>query len=105
MLRISEESTANAAIQLRLEGRVVGPWVSELKRVCFELAARGCTLTLDLSEVSFVDRHAIALFQDLIKVGFRFVNCSPFLSEQFKYSGVPCYQQAVDKASLPNGRC
>ena len=99
MLRISEENTANAAIRLRLEGRVVGLWVSELKRVCFELAARGCTLTLDLSEVSFADHNAIALFQDLMKVGFRFINCSPFLHEQFKYSGMPCYQQAVDKHS------
>ncbi len=97
MLRISEESTTNAAIRLRLEGRVVGLWVGELKRVCFEIASRKRALTIDLSEVSFVDRNGIALFQDLLKVGFRFVNCSPYLSEQLKYCGVPCYRQSPEQ--------
>jgi ABC-type transporter Mla MlaB component len=84
MLRISEVNVSDGATTLRLEGRVVGPWVLEARRSCEKFLAEGRRLTLDLAEVSFADREAIVLLQDLMGRQVAFVNCSPFLTEQLK---------------------
>jgi len=84
MLRISERCLSNQAAALRLEGRVIGPWVLEARRSCEKFLAHGRRLTLDLAEVSFVDRDGIALLRELMGRQVTFVNCSPFLTEQLK---------------------
>jgi len=34
MLKISQAGKANHSVTLKLEGRVVGPWVGELRQIC-----------------------------------------------------------------------
>ena len=65
MLKIAIIETSGQAVTLRLEGRVIGPWVEELRRSCERALDRGGRLTLDLAHVSFIDRDGIALFRDL----------------------------------------
>ena len=72
---------------LRLEGRVIGPWVDELRRSCEPVLASGARLTLDLFEVSFIDRDGIDLFRSLREREVALTNCSPFVAEQLKASG------------------
>ena len=84
MLRISTDTSMDGSTLLRMEGRVIGPWVAEMRRSCEQVLASGCRLMLDLSEVSFVDRDGIALFQHLRGRQVHFINCSPFLTEQLK---------------------
>lgn len=72
---------------LRLEGKVVGPWVSSLRVSCTDLLTRGCKVALDLSAVSFVDGEGVALIQELRTRQVTVVRCSPFIGEQL---GVSC---------------
>ncbi len=56
MLRISIEENAEL-LEIKLEGRVAGPWAQELGRVWVETAPRLATrkLVLDLSSVTYAD--------------------------------------------------
>ena len=78
MLRIDESDT------LKLEGRIVGPWIGELRDACERVMGRGRGLVLDLSGVDFVDREAAALLRQLRARGARLANASPFLAELLK---------------------
>jgi anti-anti-sigma regulatory factor len=78
---------------LALEGRVAGPWVEELRRVCDSAVTHdglGPALTLDLAAVAFVDRAGLDLLRELASRGYRFRNGSPFINEQLKevFNGV-----------------
>ena len=55
MLRISQVEPVNHAVILKLEGRVVGPWVSELQKSCEEVLTEGRSLKLHLGDVEFMD--------------------------------------------------
>jgi hypothetical protein len=74
---------------LYLEGQVVGPWLAEVRRCCERVLATARRLTLDLTNVSFVDRDAITLFRELTDHEVTLANCSPFVAEQLKELG-PC---------------
>lgn len=84
MLKIEIVEPANGSTTIRLEGRVIGPWVAELGRMCEPLLAMGAKLTLDLTDVAFVDRDGVELFGSLRKRQVVLSNCSPFVAEQLK---------------------
>ena len=69
---------------LRLEGDVIGRWVDELRRFSEETLASGVQLTVDLSDVDFVDREGADLLQMLGDRGVSVVNASRFVAEQLK---------------------
>ena len=84
MLRISIVESTQDASTLRLEGRVIGPWVDEVSLVCGPLLRQRLTVTLDLSAVSFVDGDGLALFRELRARRVVLTNCSPLVAEQLK---------------------
>ena len=84
MLRISRVESPDAVVTIRLEGQVRGPWVEELRRACEPLLARGSSLVLDLTEVSFIDLDGVALCRRLRNRKVAFLHCSPFVAEQLK---------------------
>ena len=65
MLKISQPQPVNHTVILRLEGRVVGPWVAELRAACERFTGNGTTLVLELDDVTFLDRSGVALLQQL----------------------------------------
>jgi anti-anti-sigma regulatory factor len=83
MLRIEPLDTGGSAV-LKVEGRVIGPWVEELREACESALAHGAGLTVDLAGVWFVDREGLALLQWRRErdVGLR--HCSTFVDEQLK---------------------
>jgi anti-anti-sigma regulatory factor len=94
MLRITEQTAAEGSnAVLRLEGRVAGLWVDELRR---EFSARhrrgGPPVLFDLEKVSFIDNAGIEFF-DEVAPDVRVVSCSLFSAEQLK--GVLQRQQTV----------
>ena len=76
MLRITHAHGHESISTLRLEGKLLGPWVAELARSCDELPCPPNTLHLDLSAVTFVDGPGVALLRDLIGRGARLSACS-----------------------------
>jgi ABC-type transporter Mla MlaB component len=84
MLKITEVETANHSVTLKLEGRIVGPWVEELGRVCERLLNDGRGLELDASEISFVDHAGVVLLLELKKQDVSIRGCSPFVNEELK---------------------
>jgi len=84
MLKISEGKRSKQSITLRLEGRVVGPWVGELQTICEPLLGNGRKLSLDLAEVSFVDESGIPMLVGLRSRGAKLLNATPFVEEQLK---------------------
>ena len=84
MLKISKVEPANHAVVLRLEGRVVGAWVTELKKSCEEVLVEGQSLKLHLGDVEFMDAQGVALLSSLRSRGASLLECPPFAAEQLK---------------------
>jgi len=84
MLKISQTGTVNHSVTLKLEGRVVGPWVAELRRTCETLLRERSQLKLDLADVSYIDGDGVATLADFQSLGVKLDNCSPFVEQQIK---------------------
>ena len=81
MLWISHAQGQDSIWTLTLEGKLLGPWVTELARSYDELPCPPDCLRLDLSAVTFVDGPGVALLRDLIGRGARLAACSGLVLE------------------------
>lgn len=72
MLRISIEEKTDAVV-LRLEGRLIGPWVTDVERCWINIFATlgERSVQVDLSAVTFVDSAGGALLTRMHDAGFR----------------------------------
>jgi ABC-type transporter Mla MlaB component len=84
MLKISQVGAARHSVTLRLEGRVIGPWVGELRQVCEPLLGDSRTVELDLAGVSYVDADGVAALASFKARGAELKNCSPFVGQRMK---------------------
>lgn len=84
MLKISQIGKANHSVTLRLEGRIVGPWVAELRESCEQVLKMGQALKLHLEDVEFMDSSGVALLAELGSRSVRFIDSPPFVMEQLK---------------------
>ena len=80
MLRITRLD-ANRTVTLKLEGRLLGPWVDLLERACTTPTPYGSMASLDLSGVSYVDAAGASLLAKLVRRGVRIVARSNFVAE------------------------
>jgi len=86
-LRITIQDTAET-LQMRLEGRVAGPWASELDRVWLEAAPRlqSKKLVIDLHNVTYADANGKQVLRDIYaQTHAQFVATTPwtqFLAEE-----------------------
>jgi ABC-type transporter Mla MlaB component len=81
MLRITHTHGDDLVSTLKLEGKLLGPWVTELARSCDALPYSPERLRLDLSAVSFVDEPGVALLRDLLRRGATLAACSGLVAE------------------------
>jgi ABC-type transporter Mla MlaB component len=80
MLRITRAADAGGTL-LRLEGKLLAPWVPELLAQCSDVDGRTGQLSLDLSQVGFADSEGLAALRQLVNQGV-LVRCSNgFISE------------------------
>jgi hypothetical protein len=73
-----------ARTTLRLQGDVIGRWVEELRRSCDAVRMSGEPVTVDLTDVGFVDWDGVALLRMLQDTGVPLVHASRFVVEQLK---------------------
>jgi ABC-type transporter Mla MlaB component len=81
VLRITHAQGHDAIVTLKLEGKLVGPWVTEFARSCTEPPCSPDCLRLDLSAVTFADKAGVALLGDLISRGATLSGCSGLVAE------------------------
>ena len=81
MLRIHVENESEA-VRLRLEGKLIHPWVDELFTVWMDLSPclpRHWGVHVDLSEVSFVDARGKAVLVAMRRAGCSLQGPTPFI--------------------------
>ena len=84
MLKVIDSGRQDGFTVLRLEGRVVGPWVEELRQASQKARGLREPLRLDLGEVSYLDAAGIDLLCELAGEGVALVNASAFVAEQLR---------------------
>jgi anti-anti-sigma regulatory factor len=84
MLKITQIADGPGLTTLRVEGRLVGPWVKELHRECERLLRDGSRLVLELSELRFLDESAITLLRSLEGRRVTLARPLPFVAEALR---------------------
>ena len=85
MLKITVVESSSEAVRLRVEGRLTGRWVEELRTTCdLQGLKDGIRLTLDLADVSFADASGIELLKELRMGLITLLSPSSLLAEQLK---------------------
>lgn len=80
MLRITEIVEDDKTIQLRLDGKLVEAWVSDLEERCLHYRdEKNKTIVLDLSGVTFIDNQGIKMLEKIKDGRIKIVNCSLFI--------------------------
>jgi anti-anti-sigma regulatory factor len=84
-MRITIVESSREAVRLRVEGRLTGRLVEELRRTCdLHALADGIRLTLDLADVSFADAAGIELLKELRIRSVTLLSPSSLVAEQLK---------------------
>lgn len=76
MLRITTLEGADSRPILRLEGKLLEPWVDEVRRACMERRPP----LLDLSALTYMDAAGVRFLRELLHEGAAIVACSGFVS-------------------------
>jgi len=85
MLRITVVESNARAVTLRVEGRIAGPWVEELRTTCnVHNSTDPIQLHLELEDVSFADAAGITYLKELRDQGVGLYHVSAFLREMFE---------------------
>lgn len=85
MLRITVVELSKGAVTLRVEGRITGASVEELRTACgVHTFADEVQLSLELADVSFADNAGIVLLKELGSRGVSLMHANPFVAEQLK---------------------
>jgi anti-anti-sigma regulatory factor len=84
-MKVTVVESSSKAVRLRVEGRLTGRWVEELRRTCdLHAPSDGIRLTLDLADVSFVDAAGIELLKELRIRLVTLLSPSSLVAEQLK---------------------
>jgi len=81
MLKITRIGGGDSNHTLKLEGKLLEPWVCEMLRAVAESNGHSNRVRLDLSDVTYVDVAGMELLRDLIRRGIGIAACSAFVAE------------------------
>jgi len=87
MLKITKLEPVRDGSVLKLEGRLVGPWVAQLREVAEAELAQDRPLAFEVSEVSFVDRPGEELLREFVARRVRLEGPSGFVRELLRGNG------------------
>ncbi len=66
---------------LKLEGKLLGPWMEEFQGACVRVEIQSGHVGLDLSDLSYADAPGTQLLRQLIRRGIPITACSAFVAE------------------------
>lgn len=81
MLRISRKAPDSSRLTLILEGRIASDWVSLLEHECSRAMQETPVLSLDLSEVTYLDLRGVDLLRRLQKRGVQLIHASSVIKD------------------------
>jgi len=84
MIRITEISRSESLVRFRLEGRLTDLTSQEMRSAVQPCLAAGCSVLLDLADVTFADGAGIEALLALRAVGVLLTACSGFLGEMLR---------------------
>lgn len=85
MVKITIVESSSSVVSLRVEGRLIGSSVEELRRACdVHTSLNEVQLSLNLAEVSFADAAGIVLLKELRSRGVGLMDANLFMTEQLK---------------------
>ncbi|MGO9469523.1 MAG: hypothetical protein ACLQIB_20840 [Isosphaeraceae bacterium] len=87
MLIITRSEGSDSTRTLKLEGKLLEPWIGELESACGESLVTPDRLCLDLCYLTFVDAAGTRFFMNLIRDGARVSACSAFVAEMLRLYG------------------
>jgi len=82
MLKITMIESTEGAVKIRVDGQIKGEGVKLLQRTCKAELENGLRLTVDLQNVSFVDRDGVTVLRTLKQYNVQFLNAPLFVTEQ-----------------------
>jgi RNA polymerase sigma-70 factor (ECF subfamily) len=95
VLRISVTSDSDVSIHFLLEGKLIGPWVEELRQLSNTALLGKKTITLDLKKLWFTDLEGAGLLRDLHQRQVSQINCSQFITQQLLAVHQPTIEEEV----------
>ena len=84
MLKISTIESGAEEMKIQIDGQISGEWVRLLQETCRTHLEKGLQLSVDLRNVSFVDRDGIDMLRKLTEYRVEFLNASPFIAGQIR---------------------
>lgn len=84
MLKITMSENDDGQFVMRLEGKLLEPWVAEFVPLCCA-SETGSLPRLDLSNLTFVDEAGLAILREFLVNGGQLERCSPFVAELLKH--------------------
>jgi hypothetical protein len=72
---------------LKLQGKLLVPWISELESACGSAEISADRVRFDLVGLTFIDAEGAQFLERLIRDGARVVACSPFAAEMLQLEG------------------
>ena len=91
MLRITA-STSDKVV-LKLEGRLVGPWVDELRKIVWRTDGGRQGLEIDVEDLTFADDDGEKTLSWLHRMGARFQGRGPFSEYLFERLKIPLHSR------------
>jgi hypothetical protein len=89
VLRIT--ATTTDKVVLRLEGRLVGPWVDELRETVWRRNGWRQPLEIDVADLTYVDEDGEKTLSWLHSMGARFQGKGPFSAYLFERLKIPLH--------------
>ena len=86
MVRLTRIAGTHCPWIIKLEGKLLGPWVDEVRKACIAGTDPSTRISLDLSALAFVDAAGERLLRDLIGRGSEVVACSGYVAELLRSS-------------------
>ena len=87
MLRITRLAENASSVTLRPEGGIASHWVSLLEQECKALVEGGQKVSLDFSEVRYVDGRGVEMLKRLPAEDVRIINCPALIEDLLATEG------------------
>jgi ABC-type transporter Mla MlaB component len=93
-LRITRVTGSRSRAKLKLEGSVAAEWAALLQRECSDLLRSWGAVSLDLADVSFVDRAGVEALERLSRAGVEIRCRSGPVASVLEGEGIPVTRDA-----------